>query len=110
MGVQGFSELGALGVLLVSFGVILRWLMLKFDISIRDNSDAILTNTAAIMSLQKQLMAHDLTSCGINPASDVSDNETAKQILAKYAEIRHCVNETQRIIVSAMDRRNQTRH
>ena len=94
------AEIGAIAVVMGSFGFMLRWVLQKFDKSINSLVRAVNVNTVAVLAMQKQLLAHDLTVTGLNPATGVDIDERTNKALAKYREISLDMEELKRLVLS----------
>ena len=95
------SRVLELGVVGTAFMLMLRWMMTRFERELRDlragqqeTSTTIAALSVVIVSLQKQLLAHDLTVHGINPSTGGDTNERANRAIKKYTELRHVLDET----------------
>ncbi len=78
-------ETGGLGGVVF---LLLRWILTQQTKEIRKLVHAIDINAAALIALQKMLLAHDLTVTGINPSTGVDLDERATAALNKYQEIQ----------------------
>ncbi|MEM7167644.1 MAG: hypothetical protein AAF581_19480 [Planctomycetota bacterium] len=84
----GWLQAGGLGFIALCFLGLLRWMMGRFDAHMRNQTRAIDVLAAAQIGFQQQLLAHDLTVTGINPAAGANLNERAEGALAKYEELQ----------------------
>ena len=94
--VSGLIESGITAGLLV---VVLRWMMTRFEKQLADVVEAqqrtaqqlsrvIAAQAVIIGSMQKQLLAHDLTVSGFN------GNAAPEAVTAKYEEMQRTLNDT----------------
>lgn len=95
-------ELGGFGVLAIAFLLVLRWMMTRFDYTIKSNTCAILTLSASMMATQHILLAHDLTVTGINPSTGADLDARAQRAYTKYCDLEHKIDETRRIVEGAI--------
>ena len=81
------------GILPAMFAFVLRWMMTRFERDLQrlgeKQQKAAKASTAQalmIVELQKQVLAHDLSMTGIDPADEMLP-DTARMALKKYTEV-----------------------
>ena len=117
---ESIKLLAELGVAAGGFFVMLRWLMTRFEkelseartqsnaqhesqlAAIAKNTRAVVAQAMAIVSLQKQFLAHDLAQIGLHP-SKPPEAEQAMAILRKYEELQNIMNEVKNSLKDLAD-------
>jgi hypothetical protein len=101
------TEWGIQGVVAVAFLFLLRWMMTRFEVAltkITERQDHHATSldvlTCAILSLQQQLLVHDLTVSGLNPAAGATVDERVRKALKRFEEVQNMLKELQRLVQS----------
>lgn len=95
------ARLLELGVVSGAFIFMLRWMMTRFEKELKsinksqvDCGKTIAALSVVIVSMQKQLLSHDLTVHGINPSTGADNDERARVAIKKYNELHTILNET----------------
>lgn len=97
------------GIIAAAFLYILYWLLNKQAIEISENTKSIqLTNlevarsirslTSVMLGMQQQLMAHDLTVSGLNPAAGATFEERDSLAFKKYSDVMKLLQDQRDII------------
>ena len=100
--IKGILEVGLAAALVV---VLVRWMTTKMDESLKELARgqarvtrAIMAHSLLIVGLQKELLVHDLTVTGINPALGADLGERAEKAIHKYTELIEVMNRVETAI------------
>lgn len=91
MGPGAVLALVLIGVLFFvgrSLPPLLNTLVLRLDQTIQRLEEAIDCNSAILLGLQQQLLAHDLTVSGLNPSTGATVDERTNRAYFKYLEVQ----------------------
>lgn len=91
-------------VIAFAFLVLLWWLLVRFTRAFDQLEQAIDLNTSILLGLQAQLLTHDLTVSGLNPAAGATIDERTNRAYAKYSEVQRQIEEARALIVSRVQR------
>lgn len=93
---------GAVVSLLVLAGA--YWVGVRFAAGIdnlaRRIEEAVDINTTVLLSLQAQLLAHDLTVSGLNPAAGATIDERSNRAYLKYIDVQRQIEEARQMILA----------
>lgn len=102
--IESWGQLGAWAIVGGAFLFVIRWLMTQFQKALERNTTHLAVQSLLIVSLQKQLLAHDLTVSGLNPHSGSDIDERTNKGYMKYRELHKDLGEVQRMIRSEFDK------
>lgn len=88
----------ALTAVLVAFGVIIRWMLNRFDSTLDQIVQTQRIHTVTILNLQQQILIHDLTVSGLNPATGADFDERDSKAFTRYAAIQEGMEDLKKMI------------
>lgn len=94
-----WENLTSNAILGFTFVLIVRWMLGRFSADSTAIQKAIEVNTVTLLSLQQQLLAHDLTVTGINPSAGADLNERSEKALRKYEEVNRSIAELKQVVL-----------
>ena len=93
-------EQGPGAVVAFAFLGLLYWLLVRFTKAFDHLEGAIDLNTSILLGLQSQLLTHDLTVSGLNPAAGSTIDERTNRAYAKYTEVQRQIEEARELILA----------
>ena len=103
---EGAVETSAVAVLGVAFILVLRWMISHLSTSLREVERAIHVNTLTLLSVQSQLLTHDLTVTGLNPSTGATSEIRDSKALAKYTELQKTIEIIHKAVEELVKRNN----
>ena len=97
-GASSILQYGAFGVVCAAFGWLLWTQQKDLREEIRANTKMCQAILAACICFQQQLLAHDLTVSGINPATGKDHEERDSKAWSKYTEIQRQLGDMEKRI------------
>lgn len=101
--IEPWIQLGATGILGFCFLAVLKWMMRQQSIQLNETNLAIHTNSMLLLQLQKELLRHDATVRGINPAAGETLDERSAKAVEAYNIIREDIDKIGKTITSRME-------
>lgn len=83
--------------------IVVRWMLTQHSRQMADLISAIHVNSATVIALQKELLAHDLTTSVMNPAAAAGEQpppETYQKAIDKYERLQGVLTDLQQAVLS----------
>lgn len=99
-----FSALLDQGLIAFLFSITLWWMVTRYEKLIISLREMMTIQNLMILGLQKELLAHDLTVSGINPATGDDPEERGLKAYNKYNELHHTFKDIEEHIKRIADK------
>jgi len=103
MGIEGYTEVTAMGLVGIAFIVVLKWMLKQQSRQMLEMTLAIHTNSLLLLQLQKDIIRHDTTIRGINPSAGETEGERINIAYSMYKRIVEEINRTATVIEKRME-------
>lgn len=99
LAVTSIVDYGGLAVLAGAFMFMLKWMLGNFQTQMKQMVASTRANTVTVLTMQKQLLAHDLTVRGLNPSTGDSAEERDRIAYPVYKDLRDSLSKAINTII-----------